>query len=58
MKRITENNLVEIKPGQSITDGYRTYALGYDRKFRFISAGNHADYVIASKLLEEMISDE
>lgn len=39
--------LNDIKVGETVTDGWKTYVRGRDYQFHYIGSGNHANYFIA-----------
>lgn len=42
------------KPGDTVTDGWATYAFDYDMNLRLVSYGNHAKYKVSKKKLKAL----
>lgn len=41
--------------GETVTDGLKTYVLGRDHKYHYISSGGHANHHVSTETLEEMV---
>lgn len=50
--------MLKIKTGETITDGYRTYVLGRDGRFHFVSHGNHANHHVSNELLKALVRED
>lgn len=49
--------MLKIKADETITDGYRTYVLGRDGEFHFVSHGNHANHRVSNELLKALVGE-
>lgn len=45
-----------LKVGDTVTDGYRTYVVDRDHELHYVDSGNHAKYHVSKKELKEALS--
>lgn len=44
-----------LKVGDTVTDGYRTYVVDCDHELHYVGSGNHARYHVSKKELKEQL---
>ena len=45
-----------LKVGDTVTDGYRTYVVDRDLELHYVGSGNHAKYHVSQKELKKELS--